>query len=376
MPEPTLHTYQNQRIHSVDLLRGAIMLLMAIDHVRVYSGIPAGGPDPAIFFTRWVTHFCVSGFVFFAGTSAYLLGQKLGDRAALSKYLLIRGLLLVLLELTLIRFCWTFNLDFKSFMLAGVIWMLGWCMVMLAAIIWLPLRVIWIGGLIIIAGQQLFGLVPSSVHWWNFFYPVDYEGIKWINILYVLLPWIGVMMAGYGFGRLLQLPPALVRRACWWIGLSAIVLFIVIGSLQVSADPEKKMPFILRLLNQQKYPPSQLFLLMTLGPIIALVPYAERVRGWLANVLSTFGRVPFFYYVLHILIIHLAALLVNLIRTGNIHQDWYKTAPFTWLPDEQRWSLPLLYLVFILAEVILYLLCRWYADYKSKNPGKKWLKYL
>lgn len=376
MPDTTPHIYQNQRIHSVDLLRGAIMLLMAIDHVRVYAGIPAGSPDPAVFFTRWVTHFCVSGFVFFAGTSAFLLGQKLGDRAALSKYLLVRGLLLVLLELTLIRFCWSFNLDFNSFMLAGVIWMLGWCMVLLAAAIWLPLHVIWIGGLIIIAGQQVFGWVPASVHWWNFFYPVDYEGVKWINILYVLLPWIGVMMAGYGFGRLLQLPPALVRRACWWIGLSAIVLFVVIGSLQVSNDPENKMPFLLRLLNQQKYPPSQLFLLMTLGPIIALVPYAEKVRGWLANVLSTFGRVPFFYYVLHILIIHLAALLVNLIRTGNAHQDWYKTAPFTWLPEEQHWSLPLLYLVFILVEIVLYLLCRWYADYKSKNPGKKWLKYL
>src|SRR5579863_6828788 len=115
------------RIQSIDIVRGAAMVLMAIDHVRVYSGIPAGGADPGIFFTRWVTHFCVSGFVFLAGTSAYLYGEKLGNKATLSRYLLTRGLLLVFLELTLIRFFWTFNLDFSSFMLAGVIWMLGWC---------------------------------------------------------------------------------------------------------------------------------------------------------------------------------------------------------------------------------------------------------
>ncbi|MGN6291251.1 MAG: DUF1624 domain-containing protein [Chitinophagaceae bacterium] len=376
MPEPTLYTYQHRRIHSVDLLRGAIMLLMAIDHVRVYAGIPAGGPDPAIFFTRWVTHFCVSGFVFFAGTSAFLLGQKLNNRTALSKYLLTRGLLLVLLELTLIRFCWTFNLDFKSFMLAGVIWMLGWCMVLLAAAIWLPFRVIWISGLIIIAGQQIFGLVPADLHWWNFFYTVDYEGVQWINILYVLLPWIGVMMAGYGFGRLLQMPPALVRRTCWWIGFSAIALFVVIGSLQIVNDPKNEMPFIFRLLNQQKYPPSQLFLLMTLGPVILLIPYAEKARGWFAEVLSTFGKVPFFYYVLHILVIHLAALLVNLIRTGSIHQDWYQTAPYTHIAEDQQWPLPLLYIVFILVEIFLYWACHWYAAYKANHPEKKWLKYL
>jgi uncharacterized membrane protein len=372
MPDPA----SNMRVRSVDLLRGAIMVLMAIDHVRVYAGIPAGGTDPGIFFTRWVTHFCVSGFVFFAGTSAFLYGQKLPGRKDLSVYLLTRGLLLVFLELTLIRFCWTFNLDLKSFMLAGVIWMLGWCMVMLSAIIWLPLRVVWITGLVIIAVQQVFGWVPASLQWWNFFYPVDPEGIKWINILYVLLPWIGVMMAGYGFGSLLRSGPAKMKRACWWIGSSAIILFLVAGSIALFNQPANGQPFIFRLLNQQKYPPSQLFLLMTLGPIIVLTPYAEKAKGWLAKVLTVFGRTPFFYYILHILIIHLAALVVNFIRTGNMHQDWYQTAPFTWIPEEQRWTLPLLYFVFLLVELVLYLACRRYADYKSRNPQKKWLRYL
>ena len=352
------------------------MVIMAIDHVRVYSGIPANSTDPAIFFTRWITHFCVSGFVFFAGTSAFLYGEKLNDKRALSRFLITRGIFLVILELTLLRFCWTFNLNFGQFMLAGVIWMLGWCMVLLAGAIWLPFRWIWIIGLLIIAGEQVFGLVPASVHWWNFFYPIDYDGIKWISILYVPLPWIGVMMAGYGFGRILQMEAARRRKICLTIGLSAIAVFVIIGTLLILTGDPKPRPFIFHLLGQQKYPPSQLYLLMTLGPIIALVPFADRTGGWLARVLSTFGRVPLFYYIVHILLIHVAALLVNLLRTGNMHQGLYETAPYTEISGNLRWSLPLLYLVFILVEIILYFICSRYAKYKFQHPELKLLKYL
>jgi uncharacterized membrane protein len=351
------------------------MVLMAIDHVRVYAGMPAGGPDPAIFFTRWVTHFCVSGFVFFAGTSAFLYGQQLHDRKKLSRYLLTRGLLLVFLELTLIRFCWTFNLDFKSFMLAGVIWMLGWCLVLLAAVIWLPFRAIWITGLVMIAVQQVFHLVPASWSWWHFLYPNSGEGPGWIHVLYVLVPWIGVMLAGYGFGKLLTFEPARRNKLCKQIGLSAIAGFLITGSV-VAYVNKGDMPFVFRLLAQQKYPPSQLFLLMTLGPLIALVPFAEKAKGWLAGILTTFGRVPFFYYILHILLIHLLALGLNTVLYGNPNQEWYMTAPFVGVPEDKRWGLPLLYLIFIIAELILYLACRAYGQYKSKHPKQRWLKYL
>ncbi len=364
------------RLRSVDLLRGAIMVLMAIDHVRVYSGIPSGGATPGIFFTRWVTHFCVSGFVFFAGTSAFLYGQKINNRKKLSGYLFSRGLLLVVLELTLIRFFWTFNLDLKSFMLAGVIWMLGWCMVLLSAIVWLPLRAIWVGGLLLIAAQQVFGLAPASWTWWHFLYPNSEEGPGWINVLYVLVPWIGVMMAGYGFGKLLTFTPERRNKLCLRIGISAIAVFLIVGGCLAYFNPKGELPFFFRLLNQQKYPPSQLFLLMTLGPLIALVPFAEKARGWLASIFTVFGRVPLFYYILHILLIHLAALLINFIRMGSTLQGNYDTAPFTFIPEEQRWGLPLLYLVFLLAEVLLFFACRWYAGYKADRPGDKWLRYL
>ncbi|HEY4336311.1 MAG TPA: heparan-alpha-glucosaminide N-acetyltransferase domain-containing protein [Puia sp.] len=364
------------RIRSIDLLRGAVMVLMAIDHVRVYSGIPSGGADPAIFFTRWITHFCVSGFVFFAGASAFLYGQKLDDRAALSRYLLSRGLWLVILEMTVIRIGWSFDLHLGAFMLAGVIWMLGWCMVLLAAVIWLPLRVVWVAGLVVMAVHPVFGLVPSGWSWWNFLYPVSEEAPMGINVLYVLVPWIGVMMAGYGFGALLRMEEGRRDRLCWWIGGLAIALFLVIGTIVASLHRDGGHPFFYRLLGQSKYPPSALYLLMTLGPLIALTPFAERARGWLATVLSTFGRVPLFYYILHIFLIHAVVLLVNLLRGGDTLQSHYHTAPFCGLPEGQRWHLPLLYFVFFIVEVVLYFACYWYGRYKKAHPERGWLKYL
>src|SRR5215216_1520502 len=149
------------RITSLDIVRGVIMILMAIDHVRVYSGQPAGGPSPGIFFTRWITHFVAPGFVFFAGTAAYLHGRKLGNKGALSRFLLTRGLWLVLLELTVIRIAWTFNVDFAHYMLAGVIWMIGWCMVLMSVLVHLPLVVNAIGGVAIIALHNVTGFFPA-----------------------------------------------------------------------------------------------------------------------------------------------------------------------------------------------------------------------
>src|SRR6195256_5245130 len=153
----------DQRIHSIDVTRGVVMVLMAIDHVRVYAGVPAGGPRPGVFFTRWITNFVAPAFAFFAGTSAYLLGRRLGDRKALARYLISRGLILVLLELTVIRVAWTFNFHFGEYLLAGVIWMLGWCMVLLAGLIFLPITVIGVFGVAVIALHNLMDFLPPTV---------------------------------------------------------------------------------------------------------------------------------------------------------------------------------------------------------------------
>jgi uncharacterized membrane protein len=396
METPSIKPEQN-RIQSIDLLRGIIMIIMAIDHVRVYSGIPAGGLTAGIFFTRWITHFCAPGFAFFAGTSAYLYFQKSGDRNEVAKFLITRGLLLVILEITVVRFFWTFNFEFGLFNITGVIWMLGWCMIFLAAFVRLRPATIAIIGILIMACQQLFAFLPDTFpaslqepvrNFWSFSYPAGEAGVTFgwaglphvfgMDIFYVILPWFGAMMAGYGFGHLLLRKRAELRRRSLQIGVSAIFLFILVGSLIIIAGPcnEDDVPFIFKLLAQQKYPPSQLFLLMTLGPLIALVPWAENAKGWLADAVKIIGRVPMFYYLVHLLLIHLSAFGVNQVISGTTHQDWYITAPFVGVPEGQQWGLWLLYLVWTIDVVILYFACKGYAQYKSRHPEKAWLKYL
>jgi uncharacterized membrane protein len=373
----------DSRFQAVDYIRGIVMLLMAIDHVRVYSGIPSWSPEPAIFFTRWVTHFCAPAFAFFAGTSAYLYGAR-NTKQALVKFLLSRGFILVILELTLIRFLWAFNIS-SEFILAGVIWMLGWCMILLTLFVSLKPSVVGIAGVGIILGQQVFGYVPALLpediqatfgRVWEFVYPAGFETFPGVNILYVLVPWIGVMAAGYGFGYILQMDSEKRKKHCYGIGLTATLLFVVVGGIQIVNSEPGKLPFLLSLLNQNKYPASILFLMMTLGPSIALVPYAERAKGWFSTVFVTIGRVPFFYYLLHVLIIHLSALIVNYFQFGDAHQEFYLTAPYTWLKEEYIWSLPLLYVVFIVDAIVLYFLCKWYASYKQRHSDNMWLKYI
>jgi uncharacterized membrane protein len=385
---PTMTTSGQRvgRINSIDIVRGIVMVLMAIDHVRVYSGLPAGGPTAGIFFTRWITHFCAPAFVFLAGTGAFLHGLKLGDTRALSRFLLTRGLMLVVLELTVIRFGWTFNFAYGDFVLAGVIWMLGWSMVMMAGLVRLPAKTVgWIGAGMMLF-QQVFFLVPRIFpesmrpavgRVWGFFYPSGLDGAPGIAVLYVLIPWVGVMAAGYGFGTIIVRDAAERRKLCLRIGLSATALFLVAGSLLAlfGPQPDEPRPFLFRLLDQGKYPPTQLFLPMTLGPTIALLPLAERARGRLADVFATFGRVPMFYYLLHIPLIHISALIMTMIREGGVHPEWYASAPFAQVPEGNRWNLPLLYLVFVIDVLLLYFPCRWYANAKARRP-QGWMSYI
>jgi len=375
------------RVASIDLIRGAVMVLMAIDHVRVYSGLPAGGPTAGIFFTRWVTHFVAPAFIFLAGTSAFFYGRKHHD---LSRFLLVRGIWLVLLELTVIRICWTFNLDFANYLLAGVIWVIGWCMVLMAALVRLRPRTVGILGIGVIALHNavmmpLITHTPALAELWKILYIGFFNGPVAgtpLIVLYSIIPWIGVMAAGYWFGTVLTMEPLRRNRVCLRLGLGATALFLVLRGFNLYGDPRPwsatpPMPAFLSFLNTTKYPASLLFLLMTLGPTIAIVPLLDRARGRVAQWLTVFGRVPFFYYVLHIPLIHALALVVSAIRLGAVTPWLFTNHPMANppAPEGYTWSLGLLYLVWAIAIVLLYFPSRWYADLKARRTDW-WLKYL
>jgi uncharacterized membrane protein len=379
---------EQPRVHSIDLIRGAVMLLMAVDHVRVLSGLPPGGPTPGIFFTRWVTHFCAPAFIFLSGTSAFLAGRKRADPAALSRFLAGRGLILVLLELTVVRLAWTFNFQATA-LLAGVIWAIGWSMVGLALLVRLPVAVVGAAGVAMIALHNLSDVLlqPAGPGSWlgQILYrggPIGgADGGSVLFVLYSLIPWVGVMAAGYAFGAVVVMAPARRRRLCLATGLGATALFLVLRAINGYGNPTPwgggRMPALLSFLNPAKYPASLDFLLMTLGPTIALVPLLEGARGFLSRILAVFGRVPLFYYLLHIPLIHALAIVVSLVREGKVN-PWLlgnHPAMIGPPPDGYTWSLGLLYVVFLIAVVILYFPCRWYARRKL-NATSGWTRYL
>lgn len=402
MPRTLDHAQAGVRIQSVDILRGLVMIIMAIDHVRVYSGIPAGGLTLGVFFTRWITHYCAPSFAFFAGTSAFLYYHKTGDYNGLIRFLITRGLLLVIFELTVVRYFWTFNFDYQAFTITGVLWMLGWCMVLLAAFVRLRPLTMAVIGVTMVLFQSIFSKVPllfpetiqeTVARYWSFFYPAAVAGKEGVvigagsgglpealgvSIFYVILPWLGVMMAGYGFGSLLLQEPATVKRQCLWIGLATTAAFLIAAGIKAIyfVSPDDATPFFVRLLGQQKYPPSTFYIMMTLGPMIALVPWAQRATGRLLDAIKLIGRVPMFFYLSHILLIHLSAFVVNFFIYGTIHQDWYESAPFVGIAEPDRWPLGMLYLVWAVDVVILYFICAKYARYKAAHPENTWLKFI
>jgi len=409
-PDEMEQPRSSTRVASVDFVRGVAMIVMAIDHVRVYSGVPAGGPTFGVFFTRWITHLSAPTFVFLAGTAAFLHGRKLNSPAALSKFLLTRGLWLVFLEMTVLRLAWTFNFDYPHYMLAGVIWMLGWCMVLMAGIVRLPLMFNAIAGIGIVALHNVTSLFWPAIerHYAN-------SGPNWllkflyfgsavrlgesgppIMILYVIVPWIGLMMSGYAFGKIVMLPPDKRRRTCLRLGAALMLAFVVLRGIDVYGDPRPwriqqpaqaanananptakavpprpAPPAVLRFLNTTKYPASLSFLLMTIGPMIFMIGLAEGLRGRLADIVILFGRVPMFYYLLHIPVIHAAACMVSLIREGHVDPWLFTNHPMAnpAPPPHYQWSLGLLYLVYLVCLVILYFPCKWYAGVRARRKS-------
>lgn len=380
------------RVESVDILRGVVMILMALDHVRDFFGHSDVSPTNLaqttvpLFFTRWITHFCAPTFFLLVGTGAYLaLGRR--SKSQLSQFLFTRGLWLIFLEVTLFRCLgWQFNFDYRLTLLM-ILWALGWAMIALSALVYVPTSVVTAFGVVMIAGHNLLDGIRSSNPLWSFLHvpnTVFFSPRFVVFVAYPLIPWIGVTAVGYGLGQIYSWDVARRRRFLLRLGIGLSAGFVLLRASNLYGDAgrwslQKSAAFtMLSFLNTSKYPPSLLFLLMTLGPALILLGLLERGTPRLLRPALVFGRVPMFYYLLHVPFIHLIAVGVCYLRYGQAH--WMFESPdlsrFPITPPPGwGYSLPVIYLIWIYVVVALYPLCRWYAGYKQRH-NYAWLSYL
>jgi uncharacterized membrane protein len=379
------------RLDSVDLVRGFVMVVMAIDHARDMLGAGHFDPtdltrtSPALFFTRWITHLCAPAFVLLAGTGAFLSRKP---RGALSRFLLTRGLWLVVVEITIVKLAWTFNLD-PLFTPLQVIWAIGCSMIALAGLVWLPAPIVALFGAAMIATHNLFdpivagplfiGAAPDRVFVGTLRdCVVSLLHVQNPPFIYPLIPWIGVIAIGYALGPVFLREPARRRRMLIVLGTTLCAAFLVVRGLNGYGDPhpwaqQRTALFTaMSFLNTTKYPASLDYLMMTLGPVLLLLAVAERLRGALAAALVVFGRVPLFFYVLHLYLIHAVALVLG-IWTGFGAAPFLK--PWPAFPKAFGISLTGVYLAWILVVLSLYPACRWFARVKARRRDW-WLSYL
>ena len=378
------------RIESIDLLRGVIMVIMALDHVRDFF-LPGANPGDvahasyALFFTRWITNFCAPVFFLLTGTGAFISLRK-RTRGELSKFLFTRGLWLIFLELTVFRFVgWQWNLDFHITLLI-VLWALGWSMIALSALVWLPTWAVTTFGVVMVAGHNLLDRVKLTSWWWEILHSpglVVRRPGHVVLALYPLIPWIGVMAAGYGLGQVYAWTAERRRKFLLWLGLGMSAAFVVVRWVNVYGDPftwerqETAGRTVLGFLNTVKYPPSLLYLLMTLGPAMLVLWAADRGVPRMLRPAVTVGKVPFFYYLLHVPLIHLIAAVVCLVRYHAVHwmtqSDNLGQFPIA-APPGWNYRLPVVYLVWVCVVLALYPLCKWFAGLKQRRHDY-WLSY-
>lgn len=383
------------RIESIDLLKGLVMVIMALDHVRDYFHYSAFMFDPAdptqsnlpIFFTRFITHFCAPIFCFLAGTSAFMVGKR-KSKNELSSFLLKRGIWLVFIEMTIVNFAWYFDIYFKNPGLL-VIWSLGISMIVLAVIVHLPRKFILLFSLLPILGHNLLDTVHvnGNVLWAILHEYATFKLSDGVNfaVAYPIIPWISVMSLGYYFGAFYDKSYDDEKRKRLFniIGISAIVVFVILRFSNLYGDPilykdyETTAKDLISFFNPSKYPPSLLFLLMTLGTAFLFLANSEKVKGKVVDFFCTFGRVPFFYYILHLYLIHLIALIFAEFSGFGwrimILEGWV-----TETPTLKGYGFPLwvVYAVWIFAIVLLYPMCKKFDIYKQAHKDKWWLSYL
>jgi uncharacterized membrane protein len=369
-----------------------VMILMALDHVRDFFGPPGISPTNLaqttvpLFLTRWVTHICAPTFFLLTGTGAFL-ALRSKSFAGLSRFLLTRGVWLIVLELTFIRCLgYQFNFDYHVTLLV-VIWALGWAMVVLSALVWLPVAVVLAFGVALIAGHNLLDGVRSTNPLWVILHSqgfvVNRPGFV-VFVAYPLIPWIGVTAVGYALGSVYRWDAQRRQATLLKIGLALTAGFLVLRLINMYGDPapwtHQATPAltVVSFLNVTKYPPSLLFLLMTLGPALVLLRALNRGTPPLLRPALVFGRVPLFYFVLHLTLIHLLAVILCYVQNGAVHWMFESpnlgAYPFT-PPPGWGVSLPVTYLIWVVVVVLLYPVCAWFARVRQRS-GAWWLSYL
>lgn len=377
------------------------MVIMALDHVRDYTNVGYVLIDPTnlqtttpfLFFTRWITHFCAPVFVFLAGTSAYLYGSKKNSKEVLAKFLLSRGLWLVFIELTVVNFGWTFDVGF-SVNIFQVIWAIGICMILLSGLIYLPKKILISLGAIIVFGHNLLdpiqmqGTEFSSLLW----YLTHQFSIQMVNntgnmlyMAYPFLPWLGIIILGYSFGQFYEngADPTLRKKWLLRFGIAAVVLFALLRFVNIYGDlvpwsQQDELPMtIVSFFNLTKYPPSLLYILMTLGPAMLFLYTIESVENGVTRSLLVFGRVPFLFYIIHIYLIHLIGLIGLIIQGENWRELIFTPSFFIngYLVDK-GFGLGVTYAVWLAVILLLFPVCNAYMRYKANNREKWWLSYL
>ena len=394
-------TQPRSRLTSIDALRGLVMIIMALDHVRDFFHVGAmsfsptdlSRTTPVLFFTRWITHFCLPVFMFAAGMGAFFYGQR-RQKSQLARFLLARGIWFIVLELTVMQFAYNFNFSFRFLVFLLILWIFGICMVAMAALVYLPMRVL--AGLsiaIIVLHNCLDGISAAHFGSWGWAWRLLHQpGVipvagKPVLVTYTLLPWIGVMAAGYCFAQVFLLEPQARQRIMIRLGLALTAAFIVLRVINRYGDPapwsyqKSAICTVLSFLNCTKYPGSLDFLLMTLGPSLLVLAYFDRRTFKFANPLIIFGRVPMFYFVLHFYLIHILVVLAAFIRYGSGAAKFIFNlvpsmgSPRELFPPDFGYSLWVAYGVWILVVVLLYPLCLWFAKVKTRRKDW-WLSYL
>ncbi len=380
-----------QRLVSIDLLRGLVMILMTLDHTRDFFSnvdfypLDLNQSNIPLFLTRWVTHLCATSFILLAGLAAFLSLKRGKTKPQLARFLLIRGLWLIFLELTVVSLAWTF---YPGLFMAGVLWVIGWSMVVLALLIQLPMSSIAIFGVMLIVGHNLFDSVQAeqlgNFGWiWAFLHERAMfsppSGIRFF-LVYPLIPWVGVMACGYALGNILTKTKTQRLRWLLNLGWGLIVSFVVIRGINIYGDPEpwsvqsSFQKTVLSFINCHKYPPSLLYLLITLGIAFLILYVFESQRFPILQPLLIFGRVPLFFYIIHLWLIHFAAIFLALPKYG------FKAVILPYLlssamPDNYGYDLHHVYVLWIIMLIILYPLCYWFTNYKSKHKYW-WLNFL